>query len=608
MPQQCETICGVRMRGLSSGRTHFTPIVPNKINFLCRPSPKIPPSFDEWKPGDDPDRRGHDEAPDIFQSEYSRTSGDGVGVLSTPGSSLPKIARPNSDRNGREKRHACGRTHWRQVAAGFHLLFICCWRTGSATPATQFLHEPGGRAGFSQNRLLIQPKLDANPMELDRFHAANRCSILRRFSAFDEVQLLRLPEDVAVPEMARRYQASALVNFAEPDHLVKLANVFPNDPLFFNGTQWGLNNAGQAGGLPNADIDAPEAWTVRTSASNVVVAVVDTGIRYTHEDLAGNIWTNPHDGSHGINVVAGSTDPDDDAGHGTLVSGVIGAKGDNGIGVAGVAWQVQLMACKFVDPSGYGSVSDALVCLDYARTNGAQIINASWGMDEFSLSLSNAMAALREAGILVVAAAGNDAWDIDDFPYYPASFDLDNIVTVAATTRLDGVYPLSNFGLTSVDLAAPGYEIYSTAFQSNNAYASDEGTSMAAAYVSGAAAMLRAAYPTEPPAQIINRLLKSVDPLPGLAGHCVSGGRLNLRKALGVPLTAPVLKVASSRVPFVLLLSGNPGRNYVTEATINFSDWLPVSTNLTGFDGLLDLTNQPTGLSDRRFFRAYLFP
>lgn len=604
-----ETICGVRKRGLRSEQNHVTPIVLNKINSLRKPSPKIPPSFDEWKLGTDPDRRGHDEAPDIFQSEFSGTTGDRVGAWSTPGSSLPKIARPNSGHNSREKRHACGRTYWRQVAAGILLLFICCWRTWSATPATQ-LREPGVRAGFSQNRLLIQPKLDANPLELARFHAANRCSILRRFPAFDEVQVLQLPEDIAVPEMARRYQASALVNFAEPDHLVKLASVFPNDPLFLNGTQWGLNNAGQAGGMPNADIDAPEAWTARTSASNVVVAVVDTGIRYMHEDLAGNIWTNPHDGSHGINVIAGSTDPDDDNGHGTLVSGVIGARGDNGVGVAGVAWQVQLMACKFVDTSGYGSVSDALVCLDYARTNGAQIINASWGMDEFSLSLSNAMAAMRDAGILVVAAAGNDARDIDDFPYYPASFDLDNIVTVAATTRHDGVYTLSNFGLTNVGLAAPGYEIYSTACQSNNAYASDEGTSMAAAYVSGAAAVLRAAYPTEPPAQIINRLLISVDPLPGLAGHCVSGGRLNLRRALGVPLTAPVLKaaVASSGDPFVLLLSGNPGRNHVTEDTTNFSDWLPVSTNLTGFDGLLAVTNQPTGSIDRRFYRAYLRP
>lgn len=438
----------------------------------------------------------------------------------------------------------------------------------------------------------------------------NGCSVLKRFPAFGDVQVLLLPVGSTVTEMAHRYQASHLVNFAEPDHRVRLASVFPNDPSFLDGTLWGLNNAGQGGGQANADIDAPEAWSARFAASNVVVAVVDTGIRYTHEDLADNIWTNPLDGSHGINAITGSTDPNDENGHGTLVAGVIGAVGNNGVGVAGVAWRVQLMACKFVDLSGYGAVGDALACLDYARTNGAQIINASWGLDEFSASLSNAMAALREAGIIVVAAAGNDARDIDALPFYPASFDLDNIMTVAATTRLDEDYTLSNFGLTNVDLAAPGQEIYSTAAQSNNAYAADEGTSIAAAYLSGAAALLRVAYPTEPPAQIINRLLTSVDPLPGLAGRCASGGRLNLRKALGVPLSAPVLKaaVASPGGRFMLFLSGNPGRNYVTEATASFFDWLPVSTNLTGFDGLSVVTNKPTSSAGWRFYRAYLAP
>lgn len=498
---------------------------------------------------------------------------------------------------------------WRWITVGFLLLFYCSAKFSAATPAGG-PPEPPDRAGFSPHRLLIQPKPDVSATELDRFHTTNGCSVLRRFPAFGGVQVLQLPGDCAAPEMARRYQASALVNFAEPDYLVRLASVFPNDPSFRNGTLWGLNNAGQEGGQANADIDAPEAWTARFAASNVVVAVVDTGIRVTHEDLAGNIWTNPLDGSHGINAITGSTDPSDDNGHGTLVAGVIGAVGDNDLGVAGVAWRVQLMACKFVDPSGYGAVGDALACLDYARTNGAHIINASWGLEEFSSSLSNAMAALREAGIVVVAAAGNDARNIDNYPFYPASFDLDNILTVAATTRNDEVYPLSNFGETNVDLAAPGHEIYSTASQSNNAYAADEGTSMAAAYLSGAAALLRAAYPAEPPAQIINRVLTSVDPLPGLAGHCVSGGRLNLRKALGVPLAAPVLTaaVASPGVPFVIFLSGNPGRNYVSEASTNFFDWLPVSTNLSGLDGWSTITNGPTSSAGWQFFRAYLAP
>src|SRR6185436_20096416 len=140
------------------------------------------------------------------------------------------------------------------------------------------------RLRYAQHRLLIQPQPGVSALELDRFHSATGCVILRRFPAFGKVQILRLPAARSVPEMVRRYLASGLVAFAEPDYLVHLASVFPNDPSFRDGTLWGLNNAGQGGGLANADIDAPEAWRAGTSASNVVVAVVDTGIRYTHED------------------------------------------------------------------------------------------------------------------------------------------------------------------------------------------------------------------------------------------------------------------------------------------------------------------------------------
>jgi subtilisin family serine protease len=335
------------------------------------------------------------------------------------------------------------------------------------------------------------------------------------------------------------------------------------------------------------------------------VAIVDSGIRYTHEDLSNNIWISPQDGSHGINVVAGTNDPNDDNGHGTRIAGIIGAMGSNGVGVVGVAWQVQLMACKFADQFGGGSISDAITALDYARTNGAQVINASWGLDAFSESLSNTMAALRDAGIVVAAAAGNDARDIDAAPHYPASFNLDNIVSVMATTRRDEIYPLSNIGATNVDLAAPGYEIYSTDFQSDNSYALDEGTSMSAAYVSGAAALLRAAHPAETPAQIIARILAAADPLPVLSNACVSGGRLNLRKALGVEVSHPVLKGTGVNGPFVLTLCGAPGRNYIVESSTNLSEWSSLATNLTGLGGSFALTNSATSVGGQ-FYRARL--
>src|SRR5262249_10117361 len=157
----------------------------------------------------------------------------------------------------------------------------------------------------------------------------------------------------------------------------------------------------------------------------IVVAVVDTGVRYTHEDLKTNIWTNPTDGSHGTNALAGTTDPSDDSGHGTMVAGILGAEGNNGKGVVGVAWRVQIMGCKSFDNFGVGNVSAAVACLDYARANGAKIINASWGFSK-SLALSNAFYNLREAGVIVVAAVGNSTADIDVNPTYPASYDFDN--------------------------------------------------------------------------------------------------------------------------------------------------------------------------------------
>jgi len=459
-------------------------------------------------------------------------------------------------------------------------------------------------------RFLIMPKPGDDAAGLARFHAENHCKRVHEFPTLRNVQVLLAPPQVPLPEMLRRYRNSGLVEYAEPDYGVRVESVFANDPAFLDGTLWALNNAGQDGSRPNADIDAPEAWSAMTSASNVIVAVVDTGMRYTHEDLVGNLWTHPFDGSHGINALTGSPDPNDDNGHGTRIAGIIGAFGNNRLGAVGVAWRVQLMACKFADQSGTGSVADALACLEFARTNGAQIINISWGLDEFSESLSNAIAALRMEGILVVAAAGNQSRNADLFPRYPACYDLDNIVAVTATTRRDELYALANIGATNVDLAAPGEEIYSTDSQADDSYAFDEGTSMATAYVSGAAALMRVAHPVDSPVQIIGRLLAAVDPLPGLDGKCASGGRLNLRKALAVTVAAPLLNgaITPPNGPFVLRLFADPGRNYVVEASTNLSQWLPVSTNLTGLTGSFFLTNMLRGDAASQFYRARLAP
>lgn len=465
-------------------------------------------------------------------------------------------------------------------------------------------------ARFRADRILIRPKSGIDPAMLTRFHTAQKAKVVRRFEKLGDIQVLRLPKQEAIRGLIAKYMQSGLVEYAEPDYRVHLAVTSPNDPKFVDGTLWPLNNTGQNGGAADADIDAPEAWDTLTCASNMIVAVVDTGVRYTHEDLAPNMWVNPQDGSHGVNVLNGSNDPSDDSGHGTLIAGILGAKGNNGRGVAGVAWQVQIMACKFADNSG-GAISDAIACIEYARTNGAQVINASWGTYEFSLSLSNAIYAARDAGIIVVAAAGNDAFDDDVRPYYPASLPLDNVVAVAATTRSDELYSLSNIGATNVHLAAPGREIYSTCFSADDAYSTDEGTSMAAAFVSGACALLRARYATETHQQVISRLLAGTDSLPSLAGKCVTGGRLNLRKALGpadiLPPRLTTLPTADSGL-FQFRLSGQAERAYIIEVTANLEDWMFVATKLTAPDGTFVFTDKQTAERPQRYFRAYAAP
>jgi hypothetical protein len=239
------------------------------------------------------------------------------------------------------------------------------------------------------------------------------------------------------------------------------------------------------------------------------------------------------DDVHGIDAVMNNGNPiDDHWGHGTHVTGILGAVGNNGIGVCGVAWRVQLMICKFIGPTT-GSDSDLIQSMDYAKANGAKVMNCSFvAPGPVSTSLSNAFWSVRNAGIVVVAAAGNSAADHDTAAYYPASFKMDNVVAVAATDSSDNLWSGSDYGAMTVHLAAPGIRIYSTWNSADNAYVDDSGTSMSAPCVAGVVALLRAKFPAETHQQIIARLFAGTDPLPGLAGKCVTGGRLNLKNAL----------------------------------------------------------------------------
>jgi subtilisin family serine protease len=501
----------------------------------------------------------------------------------------------------------CNRLH----IQGFYLAFLFLCTLGGFSTASA-----AGVADYRTDQILIQPRKNVSTQAMVKFHADRQTEVLKNFPHVGGMQVLRVPKNESVASLIAKYQASGLVEFAEPDYIVH-ADATPNDPKYLDGTLWGLNNTGQNGGTPDADIDAPEAWDVLNSASNIVVAVLDTGIRYTHEDLASNMWVNPIDGGHGFNAFTGTNDVADDSGnggHGTQMAGVLGAVGNNLKGIVGVAWSVQMMACKCLDSSGSGSDSTVIACIDYARTNGAQIINASFDSPGNSLAVSNAIVAARDAGIIFVASAGNASANVDLGPTYPCCYNIDNIVSVAYTTRTDDLGNLSNYGATNVDLAAPGDKMYSTYNSSDSGYYPPSflpinlaGTSFAAAYVSGACALMKAKYPTENYQQIIARILKATDPVPALAGKCVTGGRLNLWKALSPPIHL-VSVPGTGGAPFELRVSTGANRNCVIESSPDLVTWTPIYTNTTAADGTFDFVDANSASAIHRFYRAVAAP
>lgn len=314
-------------------------------------------------------------------------------------------------------------------------------------------------------------------VEEEALKVSVKAKLKKSFPFINVHRLKILDRTISVEKAIERLKKNPNVEYAEPNYIYSI-NLIPNDPLFSN--LWGLNNTGQTGGTPDADIDAPEAWDIQTG-SNTVVGVIDTGVDYTHEDLSANMWINPYevfdgidndgngyiDDIYGINAITGSGNPMDDNGHGSHVSGTIGAVGDNGKGIVGVNYRAKIMALKFLDSSGSGTVSDAIECIQYAvnmklRGINIRVTNNSWGGGGYSQSLYDAIKTLRDNDMLFTAAAGNSSSDNDSKPFYPASYDLDNIISVAATDHNDNLASFSNYGATSVDVGAPGVNILST--------------------------------------------------------------------------------------------------------------------------------------------------
>ena len=370
-----------------------------------------------------------------------------------------------------------------------------------------------------------------------------------------EVKLAFVPVDVS-QDLIDTIERDPRVKYAEPNFIVQ-ATMEPNDPDWEK--LWGLNNTGQTGGTVDADIDALEGWDVTQGSSDVIVAVVDTGVDYAHEDLVDNMWVNPGecpnptncekngkddddngyvDDIHGINAITDSGDPMDDFGHGTHVAGTIGAVGDNGIGVVGVNWKVRIVACKFLSASGGGSSAGAIKCFNYInhlkneQGQNIVVVNNSWGGGGASEAMKEAMEGADQP--LHVCAAGNNN---SDTPHYPSAYDLDNIISVTATDDSDLYAGFSNYGDT-VDLAAPGVDILSTvptgscALCDPSGYTQMGGTSMATPHVSGTAGLIAAKYSSLTPVQIRQRILTGVDPLSDASKTTVTNGRLNTLNTL----------------------------------------------------------------------------
>ncbi|HYK19525.1 MAG TPA: S8 family peptidase [Pyrinomonadaceae bacterium] len=357
--------------------------------------------------------------------------------------------------------------------------------------------------------------------------------------------------DATVAEYSRLPE----VEYAEPNFEISLDGtadeplvpIFPRDPQFSD--QWALANSGQRGGKEGADISATLAWAKTTGSDKVVVAVLDSGVDYTHEDLAGNMWTRPAnmapyfdselgtiDDEHGYNAIDNASDPMDENGHGTHCAGIIGAEGENDLGIAGVNWKVQIMPLKFMNAGGFGTTKDAIEAINYVIERkkagvNVRIISASWGSTSRSRALEEVIRKAYENDILFVAAAGNASTNNDRSPHYPSNYNVPNVISVAALDRNDQLASFSNYGPKSVAIAAPGVEILSTWLE--NGYEEKSGTSMATPVVSGVAALVLAEHPRMSVDELRKKLLDSTDPIVALKGKIVTGGRINAAKAVG---------------------------------------------------------------------------
>lgn len=371
-----------------------------------------------------------------------------------------------------------------------------------------------------------------------------------RSSVMDKsTQVLRMSRDQDISTAIEHLKRDPDVQFAEPNAIFEiLDNGIPNDPDFEK--NWGIQNVGQkddAGNLGKvgSDLHVLPLWQQGIRGlRKVVVGIIDTGMDWNHPDLKDNLYTNSgeiegdgidNDGNgliddiHGWNFGDNNNKSQDDQGHGTHCAGIIGGVGNNGIGVAGVNWEVSMMPIKFLNSEGHGTLQAAVDAIRYGIKMKIPVLSNSWGGRTGGDALLNVIQEAKDAGITFIAAAGNNHADNSQSPTYPASYPVDNIISVAATDNQDHLGNFSNFGKTTVHVAAPGVKIYST-FK-DGGYKVLSGTSMAAPHVSGVVALLLSASPDLNYTEIKKRLIETSDPIPGLRSRVIAEGRVNAYNA-----------------------------------------------------------------------------
>ena len=368
-------------------------------------------------------------------------------------------------------------------------------------------------------------------MDFEAFLAPGLCTVRLREAGLE-----------AVPRALAALAASAdIFEHAEADG-VGFGGAIPNDPNF--ASQWGVHNTGQSGGAVDADVDGPEIWDILGTAPGIVIAVLDSGLNFTHPDLQGIGWTNlaeipgdalDNDGNGRIDDFRGwdftntDNDPTDDHGHGSNVTGIIAANRDNGVGIAGMVGGAKVLVCKILNANNAGATSSLIAATTYARLMGAPIMNMSLQNYPFSATLNTEFNACQSAGILLSICAGNQGVNNDLTPNYPSCYPHTNIIAVGnhdrADVRYSGSFNPSNYGPTNVDLFAPGREILSPVL--GNSYASYTGTSQATPFVTATTAAIKYLNPGWTASQIKNSILRSVVTRPAYSGICTTGGRHN---------------------------------------------------------------------------------